>query len=145
LQCGGFFGEYREKDVKLAVNHMVELYKRDGYQLYHMLDSLANPFMTGLAEELIRRDMSLYMDFYLRVSDEVCDPEKTHLWRRGGLYRVRLGVETGSPRLLKLMGKEITIEQSRAAIKSLAQAGIKPPPILSSDPRRNRRRFPANP
>ena len=41
------------------------------------------------------------------------------------MYRVRIGVETGSPRLLELMGKDITVEQSRAAIKSLAQAGIK--------------------
>ena len=121
----GFFGEYRQKGVKQAVDQLVELYKQNGYQLYHMLDSLANPFMTELAKELIQRDLSLYMDFYMRVSDEVCDPEKTHLWRRGGLYRVRLGVETGSPRLLKLMGKEITVEQSRAAIKSLAQAGVK--------------------
>jgi len=121
----GFFGEYREKKIERAVDQLVELYKRDGYQLFHMLDSLANPFMTELAKELIERDMSLYMDFYMRVSKEVCDPEITHLWRRGGLYRVRLGVETGSPRLLKLMGKEITVDQSRAAIKSLAQAGVK--------------------
>lgn len=41
------------------------------------------------------------------------------------MYRARLGIETGSPRLLKAMGKEITVEQSRAAIGSLANAGIK--------------------
>ncbi|MGD2089473.1 MAG: radical SAM protein [Candidatus Aminicenantes bacterium] len=121
----GFFGKYREKNIVLAVDQLVELYQRNGCQLFHMLDSLANPFMTNLAQELIKRDLSLYLDFYMRVSEEAADPEKTYLWRRGGLYRVRLGVETGSPRLLELMGKEITVEQSRAAIKSLAQAGIK--------------------
>jgi MoaA/NifB/PqqE/SkfB family radical SAM enzyme len=121
----GFFGEYREKNVVHAVDQLVELYQRTGHQLFHMLDSLANPFMTDLARELIKRDLSLYMDFYMRVSKEATDPEKTYLWRRGGLYRVRLGLETGSPRLLELMGKAITVEQSGAAIKSLAQAGIK--------------------
>ncbi len=121
----GFFGEYREKNVAHAVDQMVELYREHGYQLFHMLDSLANPFMTELARELIRRDLSLYMDFYMRISEEAADPETTYLWRRGGLYRVRLGVETGSPRLLELMAKGITVDQSRAAIKSLAQAGIK--------------------
>ena len=121
----GFFGKYRQKHIKRAVDQLEALYKRDGSQLFHMLDSLANPFMTELAEEIIQRDISLYMDFYMRVSDEVCDPEKTHLWRRGGLYRARLGVETGSPRLLKLMGKGITTDQSRASVRSLARAGIK--------------------
>jgi hypothetical protein len=121
----GFFGEYREKNVTRAVDQLEELYRRHGRQLFHMLDSLANPFMTDLARELIKRELSLYMDFYMRVSKEAADPETTYLWRRGGLYRVRLGVETGSPRLLELMGKDITPEQSRAAIKSLAQAGIK--------------------
>jgi radical SAM superfamily enzyme YgiQ (UPF0313 family) len=121
----GFFGTYQQKNIKRAVDQLEALYKRDGSQLFHMLDSLANPFMTELAEELIQRDISFYLDFYMRVSDEVCDPEKTYLWRRGGLYRARLGVETGSPRLLKLMGKGITIDQSRAAVRSLARAGIK--------------------
>jgi MoaA/NifB/PqqE/SkfB family radical SAM enzyme len=121
----GFFGKYREKNIVHAVDQLVELYRKYNDQLFHMLDSLANPFMTELAQELIRRDMSLYLDFYMRVSDEVCDPEKTYLWRKSGLYRVRLGVETGSPRLLELMGKQITVEQSQAAIKSLARAGIK--------------------
>ncbi|MCX6584760.1 MAG: radical SAM protein [Candidatus Aminicenantes bacterium] len=120
-----FFGEFREKNVSQAVDQLTELYKRHDVQVFHMLDSLANPFMTALAAELIDRDLSFYMDFYMRVSDEVCDPEITYLWRRGGLYRARLGIETGSPRLLEAMDKGITVEQSKAAIRSLAGAGIK--------------------
>jgi hypothetical protein len=59
------------------------------------------------------------------VSDNVCDIEKTLLWRRGGLYRARIGIETGSQRLLDLMGKAITVAQSKNALSSLAYAGIK--------------------
>jgi radical SAM superfamily enzyme YgiQ (UPF0313 family) len=129
-RCGfcnvaGFFGEYREKSVKQVVDQLEDLYERYDSQLYFMLDSLLNPVMTELANELIKRDISLYLDAYMRVSDEVGDPEKMLLWRRGGLYRTRLGIETGSPRLLELMGKHITVEQSAAALRSLAYAGIK--------------------
>ncbi|MDQ1355028.1 MAG: hypothetical protein QG657_5337 [Acidobacteriota bacterium] len=120
-----FFGQFREKKISHAVDQLTELYKKHGVKLFHMLDSIANPFMTALASELINRGLSYYMDFYMRVSDEVCDPEKTYLWRRGGLYRTRLGIETGSPNLLKAMDKGITVEQSKAAIKSLAGTGIK--------------------
>jgi hypothetical protein len=119
------FGEYRQKNITQAVEQLRELYKRHGVQLFHMLDSLANHFMTDLANELIKQDLSLYLDFYMRVSDEVCDPEKTFLWRRGGLYRTRMGIETGSTCLLEKMNKGITVEQSKAAIRSLALAGIK--------------------
>jgi hypothetical protein len=90
-----------------------------------MIDSLLNPIMTDLANELIKREVSLYMDTYMRVSDEVCNREATLLWRRGGLYRVRMGIESGSQRILDLMGKEITVDQSKTAISSLAYAGIK--------------------
>lgn len=121
----GFFGEYREKTVTQTVQQLEELHKRYGAQLFCMLDSLLNPLITGLSNELIRRDMSIYMDSYMRVSEETCDPDNVFLWRRGGLYRARLGIETGSPRMLELMGKGITVEQSRATLCNFANAGIK--------------------
>lgn len=121
----GFFGKYREKSVKQVMEEFEELYRRHGYQLYFMTDALLNPVMTELARALLQSGMSVYMDAYMRVSEEVCDTEKTLLWRRGGLYRARMGIETGSQRLLDLMGKEITVEQSKAALSSLAYAGIK--------------------
>jgi MoaA/NifB/PqqE/SkfB family radical SAM enzyme len=121
----GFFGGYRQKSVALAVEQMAELYKKTDLQLFHMLDSLVNPFITEFTRELIRRHLSLYFDAYMRVSGEGCDPEKTFLWRRGGLYRTRLGIETGSQRLLEMMRKDITVEQAKATIKNLAHAGIK--------------------
>lgn len=121
----GFFGEYRQKSVAKIVDQLNELYKRHGSQVFHMTDSLLNPYITELAEELVKREMSMYLDAYLRVSAETGDPDKTLLWRQGGLYRARMGIETGSPRLLESMGKEITVEQSKAALRNLAAAGIK--------------------
>lgn len=121
----GFFGKYRKKSVRQVVDEFAELYRRYGYQLYFMTDALVNPLMTELAEAMIQSGMSMYMDGYLRVSKEMCDPEKALLWRRGGLYRVRIGIETGSQRVLDLMGKKITPEQSKAVLSSMAFAGIK--------------------
>ncbi len=120
-----FYGEYRERSAEHTVNYILDLYKRYGYQLYFMTDSLLNPIMTNLSNEFIKRGITMYLDTYMRVSSDVCDRDKTLLWRRGGLYRTRLGIETGSPRLLEAMGKEITVEQSKAALSSLAYAGIK--------------------
>ena len=61
----------------------------------------------------------------MRVDDAVSDIENTILWRRGGLYRVRLGVESGSQHVLDLIDKKISPDQTKDSLASLANAGIK--------------------
>lgn len=119
------WGEFRKKNIKQVVDELTELYKKHNSQLFLLGDSLINPFITELSEELIERDTSIYIDGYLRADKNVCNIENTLKWRRGGLYRARLGLESGSQRILNLMDKRITVEQIRSALSSLAYAGIK--------------------
>lgn len=120
-----YFGEFRKKDPAQTVREMETLYKKYRRQLFFMTDSGMNPIITPLAEEFTRRDLSLYWDGYLRVDEAACDINNTLQWRRGGFYRARLGVESGSPHVLELMNKKITVQQIRGTISSLAYAGIK--------------------
>ncbi|MCU0286588.1 MAG: radical SAM protein [Acidobacteria bacterium] len=119
-----FYGEYRQKDPGKLVEEMTILYKRYNTQLFFMLDALMNGIATGLAREFIESDMCLYWDGYFRV-EEKCDMEKVLLWRRGGFYRARIGVESGSQHVLDLMEKGITVQQIKETIINLASAGIK--------------------
>jgi radical SAM superfamily enzyme YgiQ (UPF0313 family) len=90
-----------------------------------MCDSLLNPIITELAKVLLEKDVSIYWDGYLRVDKASCDIDNVFQWRRGGFYRARLGVESGSQKILDAMHKEITIEQIKEAIINLSYAGIK--------------------
>lgn len=119
------WGKFRKKNIKQAVEELAELYKRHGYQLFLMGDSLLNPVVMELAEELLKADLPIYWDGYLRADPHVCSAENALLWRRGGFYRARLGIESGSPRVLEAMGKKITPQQIKQAVSSLAYAGIK--------------------
>lgn len=119
-----FYGQYREKDSIQTVDEMVQINKKYNCQLFYMNDAMLNGVITPIAQEMIRRDQSLYMDGYFRIP-EVCTPEMAYLWRRGGFYRARIGVESGSQRLLDLMSKGITVEQIRHTVSTLADAGIK--------------------
>lgn len=119
------WGQFRKKDIVQVVDELIRQYEKHGTQLYLFCDSLLNPFISELAEELIKRDVSFYWDGYLRADKHVCDTENTMRWRRGGFYRARLGVESGSQHVLELMNKKITPEQIKAAVSSLAYAGIK--------------------
>lgn len=119
------WGKYREKNVTQVVEELKKLLAKYDSQLFLMGDSLLNPIITDLAKELIKAGLSLYWDGYLRADTPVCDRQNTLLWRRGGFYRARLGLESGSNRVLESMGKKITPAQIKAAVSSLAFAGIK--------------------
>jgi len=119
------WGKYRKKSPGQAVQELLTLYRRYGGQLFLMGDSLLNPIITDLAQELEKEEISIYWDGYLRAERRAGDTENTMLWRRGGFYRARLGLESGSGRVLDLMNKKITVEEIRSTVSALAYAGIK--------------------
>ncbi len=119
------WGRYRKKSPRQIVNELITLYETHNSQLFLMGDSLLNPVADALSRELMKTDTAIYWDGYLRADAHVAVPETTMLWRRGGFYRARLGVESGSRRVLELMGKRLTPDRIRAAVRSLALAGIK--------------------
>lgn len=120
-----FWGKFRKKDPGQVARELIRASKIYDYQLFVMSDLLMNPMADDLARELIKADASVYWDTHFRVGKEVCDSKNTLLWRRGGLYRVQLGTESGSQRILDIMGKKITVEQIKSAVSALANAGIK--------------------
>lgn len=127
-----FRGKYRTRDIGEAVDELEVLHGAvelnniiSGHQLFFLTDSLINPILGGLADELIARDVSLYYDGYYKVDKASTAAENTLRWRKSGLYRVRLGVESGSPKMLKMMQKGITPDQIRKSVSNFAMAGIK--------------------
>jgi radical SAM superfamily enzyme YgiQ (UPF0313 family) len=119
------WGRYRKKSPKQVVEEFTRIYNQYGYQLFIMTDLLMNPMVTELSREFLKSDISFYWDCPLRICDEAGNVENTMLWRRAGYYRVEMGCESGSPRMLKLMNKKITVPQIRKALTALAEAGIK--------------------
>ena len=120
-----FSGRYRERSIAKVVSEMIKLSKKYNNKLFFMNDALLNRIASNLTNEILKLDAHLYWDGYLRVSKEVCDYNNTIYWRKGGFYRARLGVESGSQHVLDLMHKDITPEQTLKSLKSLSNAGIK--------------------
>ncbi|CAK7015918.1 radical SAM protein [Tissierella carlieri] len=116
---------YRKRKVEQVVDDMENLYKSYKKHLYFFTDSLINPIVNEISNLIIERELPLYWDSYLRVSNETCQMNLVSLWRQGGMYRSRLGVESGSQIVLDEMNKNITVDQIRETIKNLANAGIK--------------------
>lgn len=116
---------FRTKKADLTVSEIVALRERYGGRLFMLSDSLTNPIIDDFSRKLIEDDVGIYWDGYLRADPEVCEPERVRLWRRGGFYRARLGIESGSEHVLGLMKKETTPPQIRRALSNLASTGTK--------------------
>jgi hypothetical protein len=119
------WGTYRKKGAEQVVKEMKHLHEKYGCQLFLMGDSLLNPVIKDVSQAFLNEDVPLYWDGYLRADRHVTEMENTLLWRRGGFYRARLGLESGSPRILEAMGKKISIDQMKTAVSNLASVGIK--------------------
>lgn len=117
--------KYRKKSSTQVVEELRKLHQLYGTRLFLMSDSLLNPTVTPLAKELEKADLGVYWDGYLRVDKHSCDLDVTLQWRRGGFYRARLGVESGSARVLEIMDKRVTPQQIKETVVNLAHAGIK--------------------
>jgi radical SAM superfamily enzyme YgiQ (UPF0313 family) len=120
-----FWGNYRKKNIDQLLDEFKRLYEQHSYQMFMLTDSLLNPIVTQLADAIRESGYSFYWDGYLRADPPVRDIENTMRWRRGGYYRTKLGLESGSPRILQKMGKKITIPHVKEALHALAYAGIK--------------------
>jgi radical SAM superfamily enzyme YgiQ (UPF0313 family) len=119
------WGGYRKKSGKQIVEELTRLYRQYGVQLFYISDPLLNPVLDDLAREFIKSDISLYWDGPLRADKPVGDIENTLFWRRGGFYCARIGLESASDHVLRLMGKKITVNRMQNEVTSLARAGIK--------------------
>jgi len=119
------WGKYRKKSIPQVVKELKELSRVNGSQLFLLGDSLLNPVINKLADELHRTGESIYWEGWLRVSPGACDIGNTMKWRQAGFYHARLGIESGSPRILELMGKKIQVEQIKQTLFNLSMVGIK--------------------
>jgi len=120
-----YWKQYNRKQAGKVAHELEELCRQYGRRLFVLTDCLINPLVTELSEEIINRNLKLYWDVYIKVDKRVCDPDYTLLWRKGGFYRARLGIESGSQKVLNLIDKKIALSQIKDALRSLAAAGIK--------------------
>ncbi|UCH92155.1 MAG: radical SAM protein [Candidatus Aminicenantes bacterium] len=120
-----YWKRYNRKSAQKVTDEFEELIRKYGRRLFVLTDCMINPLVTPLSQEIIKRNLKVYWDVYIKIDRQVCDPDQTLLWRRGGFYRARLGIESGSQKVLDMIDKKITLQQIKDGLRSLASAGIK--------------------
>jgi len=120
-----YWKRYNRKSVQKVADEFEALIRNYGRRLFVLTDCLINPLVIDLSKEIMIRNLYVYWDVYIKIDKYVCDPDQTLLWRKGGFYRARLGIESGSQKVLDIIDKKVTLQQIKDGLRSLASAGIK--------------------
>lgn len=115
---GGMYKKLSATDVLQDLQHLKKTFNP---LLIHMLDNAVAP---SLMQEMIQNPIGVNWYGFARVSPELADPAFCTRLRESGCLMLKLGIESGSQKVLDAMDKGINlalVEESLAALKS---AGI---------------------
>jgi len=115
---------YRQRPLDRVVAHLRELEDRWACRtVYLSQDAFAPRTARKLARKLAAAGTSLRWASDMRPEPELT-PECCRDLKNGGALSMALGIETASPRLLKMIDKGVCLQDAQAAVKNLAAAGI---------------------
>lgn len=129
-QCGFCFkapadARHRVRSAKNVVDEMellVNKYKIREIMFYDDTLTLRRDHIVEICEEVLRRGLKVKWESPTRV-DRIDEP-LLRLMRSAGCIRLRYGVESGDPDILKLMKKEIDLELVEKVFQMTKRCGI---------------------
>ncbi|HOW97311.1 MAG TPA: radical SAM protein [Kiritimatiellia bacterium] len=122
-----FTRKVRRRSVDNVLQEIRRLRNEYGIEAVHFLDDTFNAppsWARNFCEALLREPYRLTWGCQVRVN--LFDPDLARLMRKAGCVQVDIGVESGSPKVLKALKKGETPEQTAAAFRAAHEAGIAP-------------------
>jgi len=119
---GKKFRGYSAEYVVRMIEHLMSKYGIEDLLIYD------DNFVTG--RERLKEVCRLFISRKLKISWSCCarvnmvNPEVLKLMKDAGCWQVEYGIESGSPKILEIMNKHISLEQVRQALRWTKEAGI---------------------
>lgn len=127
--CGqrGFWTRWRHRDPVAFARELARLHREHGVELINLADELptgSRKAWQTFLEALIAEDVPLLLVGSTRAGDIVRDADILHLYRRAGVIRFLLGIESYDEATLASINKRADVSEDRQAIRLLRQHGI---------------------
>ncbi|MBP7056325.1 MAG: radical SAM protein [Candidatus Omnitrophica bacterium] len=119
------WNRWRSRSPKNMADEIESVNKKYGIRHFHFNDDCfsANPTAAAdLCSEITKRGLKIYFDIVTRADCITEDLLKK--LKQAGCYRASFGIETASPRLLKIMGKPVSMTNAIEAINLTADSGM---------------------
>lgn len=119
-----YIGRYDSPDAATVVDRMEHIMRQTGTSGFHFVDEALPPkLLQEVCQEILRRKLTVSfwgnIRFEKAYTAELCD-----LMADAGCIAVSGGLEVASDRLLKLIDKGVTIDQTVRACRHFRDAGI---------------------
>jgi len=127
--CGqrGFWTRWRHRNPVTFAREMARLHREHGVEVINFADELptgSRKEWKAFLEALIAENVNLLLVGSTRASDIVRDADILHLYRKAGVIRFLLGIETYDETTQKNIRKGATAKDDQEAIRLLRQHGI---------------------
>ncbi|MEA3182733.1 MAG: anaerobic magnesium-protoporphyrin monomethyl ester cyclase [Gammaproteobacteria bacterium] len=127
--CGqrGFWTQWRHRDPLKFARELARLHREHGVELINFADELPTgspKAWKAFLEALIAEQVPLLLVGSTRAGDIVRDREILHLYKRAGVIRFLLGIESYDDATLSAIGKGASTTEDQRAIQLLREHGI---------------------
>ncbi len=125
VYCANARSGLRLRDPRKFVDEVEYLSKEYGYRGFDFWDdtlTMVNEHAKAICEEILKRKLDIA--WYARARVNTVNRELLELMRKAGCIRISYGVESGSPRILKIIRKNINIEQVKEAVRTSSEVGM---------------------
>ena len=123
----GMYGtRYRQKSIQRVIDEIKYVTKRFNVKNVYFMDlefGLNRSYLNSFCNALIREKIDIQWCCQTRVTD--LDREALRLMRNSGCSLIHFGVEAGSDRILKQIGKKIQISDCITVVKMAREEGIR--------------------
>jgi len=128
--CHGIFGKkVRKRSVENVLKEIELLTGKYGVKELHIVDDIFNidiPRAKQICDEIIRRGIKVKIAFPNGLRADIMDRELIQKLKAAGCYVITYAIETASPRLQKLIHKNLDLEKAKQAIEWTYNEGIIP-------------------
>ena len=127
--CGqrGFWTQWRHRNPEKLAQEIARLHREHGVELINFADELptgSRRMWKRFLEALIAENVPVLLVGSTRAGDIVRDADILHLYKKAGVIRFLLGIESYSDALLTRIKKGATTTEDQQAIALLRQHGI---------------------
>ena len=119
-----YIGRYDAPKASTVVDRMERIVSQTGCSGFHFVDEALPPkLLREVCEEIVRRRLVLSFWGNIRF-EKTFNAEYCQLLAEAGCIAVSGGLEVASDRLLRLIGKGVSVQQTIVAARNLSAAGI---------------------
>jgi len=119
---GNKFRAYSADYTIGMIEHLIANYGIKDFLVYDDNFVTDQKRLKQICQTLIRKEYGINWSCCARVN--MINPEILQLMKKAGCWQIEYGIESGSPRILEIMKKQITIERAKQTLKWTKEAGI---------------------